>query len=114
MWNCAICGKQNNDDGTLQRLCVVCGREKGYAGSKQIQALNQSRLDPTPHLTNAKSEEKKQARQVQKKRSCWKGPEAKQSMFLSSASDYQIAERVEIREEVSSVIESVRASLEDN
>ena len=95
-----------------QRLCLVCGREKGYAGSKQLQALNQS-LDPTPHLTNANAEEKKQARQVQKKRSCWKGQEAKQSMFLSSASDYQIAERTEIKGEVSSVIKSVRASLED-
>ena len=112
MWACAICGKQNNED-EKQRLCLVCGREKGYAGSKQIQALNKSPVDPTPHLTNAKAEEKKQARQVQKKRSCWKGPEAKQSIFLSTASDYQIAERTEIKDEVRSVIESVRASLED-
>lgn len=106
-WTCAVCGKKNHEDGKIQRLCLICGREKGYVGSKRLQVLNQSRVDLTPNVTVATKDE--MAKVMEKKRLRLQGYEGKQSLFLSNKADYETIEKTEIRDELNNLLTTIRS-----
>jgi hypothetical protein len=110
-WTCRVCGQINHENnGKMLRLCITCGRQKGYAGSKRIQVLGQCRVDATPHLTYATKDELRKANHMEKSRLPSNGSKL---MFLSNKADYEAMARMDIKDEVSSVIASVKKSLED-
>jgi predicted nucleic acid-binding Zn-ribbon protein len=111
-WTCRVCGQINHEyNGKMQRLCITCGRQKGYAGSKRIQVLGQCRVDVTPHLTSATKDELRKAEQIKMTRLTPKY-DGNKLMFLSKKNDYEAIARMDIRGEVSCVIASIRNSLE--
>ena len=73
-WSCKVCGKKN---GKTQRLCLTCGRPKGYVGNKKIQVLNSNRIDITPHLNCATKDELKKATTIQRCQLQWDTKEIK-------------------------------------
>jgi len=114
VWKCEVCAEQNFEEGKIQRLCITCGRKKGYMGSRKIKVLNKSLLDHTPHLTASTMEEVTKANKLtERKRARWEGLQGKQSLFLSSRSDFEAIERAEMKDETGNILASIRATLED-
>ena len=112
-WTCRVCGQINHEyNGKIQRLCITCGRQKGYAGSKRIQVLGRCRVDATPHLTSATKDELKKAEHIQMTRLAPKEYDGNKLMFLSNKTDYEAIARIDINGEASGVIASIRNSLE--
>ena len=112
-WTCKVCEQKNHENnGKMQRLCVTCGRQKGYAGSKRIQALGQCRVNVTPHLTSATKDELRKAGHIAKSSLSSKDYDGNKLMFLSNKTDYEALARMDIKDEASSVIASIRNSLE--
>jgi len=97
-WSCKVCGKKN---GKTQRLCLTCGRPKGYVGNKKIQVLNSNRIDITPHLNCATKDELKKATTI---------AEVSTPMgYEGNKNDYETNARMKIKDEVNNVIESIRS-----
>lgn len=106
-WTCRVCGKINLEkNGKMQRLCITCGNQKGYLGSKRIRVLSQCRVDTTPHLTSATKDESRKAGRIKKSRL------PSEVLFLSNRADYEAIARMHIKDEVNRVIASIRDSLE--
>ena len=81
-------------------------------GSKKTQALNKYLIDLTPHVTVATKDEMAKVKLIEKERACWEGYKGKQLIFLSNKNDYEAIERAEIKDEASSVLASIRTTLE--
>jgi hypothetical protein len=101
-WSCKVCGKVNTEkNGKTQRLCLTCGRPKGYVGSKKIQVLNNNRIDITPHLNCATKDELKKTAMI---------AEVSTPMgYEGNKNDYETNARTKIKDEVNNVIESIRS-----
>mmetsp|Transcript_28808 Transcript_28808/g.52680 ORF Transcript_28808/g.52680 Transcript_28808/m.52680 type:complete len:132 (+) Transcript_28808:836-1231(+) len=112
-WECIVCGKINREEEKTVSLCIICGRHKGYSGSKQTRVLNRCPLDTTPHATAATKDELGKAKLVEKRRVRWEGYEGKKSFFLSSGDDYEAIERTDMKEEASRIIAAIRTTLEN-
>ncbi|KAL3794852.1 hypothetical protein ACHAW5_004374 [Stephanodiscus triporus] len=111
-WQCRVCGKINLEkNGKMQRLCIICGKQKGYLGSKRIRILSQCRVDTTPHLTSATKDELRKAGRIEKSRLPSEVP-GNNLLFLSTKTDHEAIARMSIKDEVNSVIASIRNSLE--
>lgn len=112
IWKCEVCGKKNHEEAKIQTHCITCGRQKGYVGSKKIQVLNQYRLDLMPHATVATKDEMAKAKLIETKRVSFREG-GKQSLFLSNRTDFEVIERAEIKDETSSVLATIRSTLEN-
>jgi hypothetical protein len=111
-WTCRVCGKINLEkNGKTQRLCITCGNQKGYLGSKRIRVLSQCRVDTTPHLTSATKDESRKAGRIKKSRLPSEVP-GNNLLFLSNRTDHEAIARMHIKDEVNRVIASIRDSLE--
>jgi hypothetical protein len=104
-WSCVVCGKVNQKK---QRICVVCGRNRNYQGSKKTQQLNKLRIDPTPLSTIASKECLKEAQKSNKRTSC---PAALNS-FMATKADYEELQRCEMKSEINDILESVRSIMD--
>ena len=112
-WKCAVCGKQNREGKKIQRLCITCGRGKGYSGSKKIQKLNECcGIDATPLTTASSKEELVKAEDIENKRERWDGEEGKRLIFVSKQIDYEALSRNELKNEIKSVLESIERSMD--
>lgn len=111
-WTCLVCGKCNNETKQRkQRVCVVCGRERNYIGSKKTQQLKKLRIDPIP-LTTAASKDclLKEVQDSNKRHHLqrWKGEDAKCNMLIATKADYEGLHRVEMKNEINDVLDSLR------
>mmetsp|Transcript_23483 Transcript_23483/g.46996 ORF Transcript_23483/g.46996 Transcript_23483/m.46996 type:complete len:286 (+) Transcript_23483:1213-2070(+) len=108
-WICAVCGKQNIEGKKIQRFCVICGREKGYAGSKKIHILNECRgIDSTPFITASNEEDYNKAAKIEKTRENWVGHDGQRKIFLSRPDDYEALVRKELKYEIASLLEKIK------
>jgi hypothetical protein len=110
VWTCHVCGKCNKK----QRVCIVCGRDRNYIGSRKTQQLNKLRIDPTPLTTAAPKD--RLLKEAQNSNRChirpeWRGEEAKRSILTSTKNDYEEQMRVEIKSEINDVLESLRQTM---
>jgi hypothetical protein len=110
VWTCQVCGKCNKK----QRVCIVCGRDRNYIGSRKTQQLNKLRIDPTPLTTAAPKD--RLLKEAQNSNRChlrpeWRGEEAKRNILTSTKNDYEQQMRVEIKSEINDVLESLRQTM---
>ena len=110
VWTCQVCGKCNKK----QRVCIVCGRDRSYIGSRKTQQLNKLRIDPTPLTTAAPKD--RLMKEAQNSNRChirpeWRGEEAKRNILTSTKSDYEEQMRVEMKSEINDVLESLRQTM---
>ncbi len=110
VWTCQVCGKCNKK----QRVCIVCGRDRNYIGSRKTQQLNKLRIDPTPLTTAAPKD--RLLKEAQNSNRChirpeWRGEEAKRSILTSTKNEYEEQMRVEIKSEINDVLESLRQTM---
>jgi hypothetical protein len=106
VWTCQVCGKCNKK----QRVCIVCGRDRNYIGSRKTQQLNKLRIDPTPLTTAAPKG--RLLKEAQNSNRChirpeWRGEE----VLTSTKNDYEEQMRVEIKSEINDVLESLRQTM---
>ena len=106
-WKCTVCGKQNHEKGKIQRLCITCGREKGYSGSKKTQELNRHRMDITPFTTAAKKDDIFQAKRLKKKKIIYGDGSYGKQPFLFNKSDYEMIAREHIKNDAISILASL-------
>lgn len=101
-WSCKVCGKVNIEkNGKTQRLCLTCGRPKGYTGNKKIQILSSNRIDITPHLNCATKDELKKAAMI---------AEVSTPLgYEGNKNDFETNARMKIKDEVNNVIQSIRS-----
>jgi hypothetical protein len=112
-WLCSVCGKRNRETKKKYTECITCGKPKGYMVSKKLQQLNDRRIDPTPHLTNATKDELMTMRNNRNKhREKLTGEEGMKSMIVSTKIDYEALERNTIKAEIDDVLSSIRQSLD--
>ena len=103
IWKCNVCGKQNVEEGRIQK-CVTCGRQKGHVGPKNISVLS-TQCKSFGHV--ARRDEIAKAKRVR-----WGGFEGKPSLFLFHGTDYEVIDRTAIKDDVISVLSSIRSTYE--
>jgi len=105
-WTCQVCGKCNTETAQeKQRVCVVCGRNRNYQGSRKTQKLNKVCIDPTPLSTIASKQCLREAQNRNRGTSC---PTPPNNIFATKA-DYEELQRCEIKSQINDVLEEVRS-----
>jgi hypothetical protein len=112
-WVCSVCGKRNRETKKKYSECDTCGRPKDCILSKKLKQVNEYRVDPTPHLTNATEEELQRIKSTFRNSEQWIGENRNKRVFLSKKMDYEALERTSIKSEIDDVLLSIRQSLND-
>jgi len=107
-WSCIVCGKVNSETAQKkQRICVVCGRNRNYQGSKKTQQLNKLQIDPTPLSTIASKECLKEVQKRNVHSSC----PATRTPHATKA-EYEELQRCEMKSEINDILKSVRSIID--